>query len=111
MALPFAAPSACRAIRFPSSCSTARDAVEDRVRGLDSGADDYLVKPFAFAELLARIRALARREPVATGTQLRVGDLTLDTITRGAARGADPIHLTNKEYALLEYLMRHPIRC
>jgi heavy metal response regulator len=103
----------CRAIRLqgnqvPILMLTARDAVEDRVRGLDSGADDYLVKPFAFAELLARIRALARREPVATGTQLRVGDLTLDTITRGAARGADPIHLTNKEYALLEYLMRHP---
>jgi heavy metal response regulator len=103
----------CRAIRqqrnpVPILMLTARDAVEDRVRGLDSGADDYLVKPFAFAELLARIRALARREPVATGTRLRVGDLTLDTTTRSAMRGADSIPLTNKEYALLEYLMRHP---
>jgi heavy metal response regulator len=97
-----------RAIQAPVLMLTARDAIEDRVRGLDSGADDYLVKPFAFAELLARVRALARREPTAKGTLLRVGDLTLDTITRRATRDSDAIHLTNKEYALLEFLMRHP---
>jgi DNA-binding response OmpR family regulator len=87
---------------------TARDAVEDRVRGLDSGADDYLVKPFAFAELLARLRALTRREPAALGTALQVGDLTLDTITREVYRQRVRIDLTTKEFALLEYLMRHP---
>jgi DNA-binding response OmpR family regulator len=87
---------------------TARDAIEDRVRGLDSGADDYLVKPFAFAELTARIRALTRREPVAKGTVLRAGDLVLDTTTREVSRGGEHMGLTTKEYALLEYLMRHP---
>ena len=87
---------------------TARDAIEDRVRGLDSGADDYLVKPFAFAELLARLRALTRREPAATGTVLRIGELTLDTVTRAVSRDQRVIELTNKEYALLELLMRHP---
>jgi DNA-binding response OmpR family regulator len=87
---------------------TARDAVEDRVRGLDSGADDYLVKPFAFVELLARLRALTRREPAALGTVLQVGDLILDTTTREASRQGMSLELTSKEYALLEYLMRHP---
>jgi heavy metal response regulator len=97
-----------KGVRTPILMLTARDAVEDRVRGLDSGADDYLVKPFAFAELLARLRALTRREPTPLGAVLRVGDLTLDTRTRGASRDGNPIPLTNREYALLEYLMRHP---
>lgn len=97
-----------RGMRTPILMLTARDAVEDRVRGLDSGADDYLVKPFAFAELLARLRALTRREPAVLGSVLRVGDLVLDTTTRLASRQGQRIDLTNKEYALLEYLMRHP---
>jgi DNA-binding response OmpR family regulator len=87
---------------------TARDAIEDRVTGLDSGADDYLVKPFAFAELLARIRALLRREPALKGTVLQVADLTLDTLSREVRRGDRVITLTTKEYSLLEFLMRHP---
>jgi heavy metal response regulator len=97
-----------RGVRTPVLMLTARDAVEDRVRGLDSGADDYLVKPFAFAELLARLRALTRREPAVLGAELRSGDLTLDTRTREAARGGRAIELTSREFALLEYLMRHP---
>ena len=96
-----------RGMRTPILMLTARDAVEDRVRGLDSGADDYLVKPFAFAELLARVRALTRREPAATGTALGVGDLILDTTTRDVSRDGKRIELTTKEYALLEYLLRH----
>jgi heavy metal response regulator len=94
--------------RTPILMLTARDAVEDRVRGLDSGADDYLVKPFAFAELLARLRALTRREPGVLGTVLQVGDLALDTTTREVSRQGARMMLTNKEYAILEYLMRHP---
>ena len=97
-----------RGSRTPILILTARDAIEDRVRGLDSGADDYLVKPFAFAELTARIRALTRREPAAKGTVLRAADLVLDTTTREVSRGGQHIDLTTKEYALLEYLMRHP---
>lgn len=97
-----------RGLRTPILMLTARDAVEDRVRGLDSGADDYLVKPFAFVELLARLRALTRREPAALGTVLQVGDLILDTTTREASRQGMSLELTSKEYALLEYLMRHP---
>ena len=97
-----------RGMRTPILMLTARDAVEDRVRGLDSGADDYLVKPFAFAELLARVRALTRREPAATGTVLGVGDLILDTTTRDVSRDGKRVDLTTKEYALLEYLLRHP---
>ncbi len=102
----------CRALRergerTPVLMLTARDAVEDRVRGLDSGADDYLVKPFAFAELLARIRALLRRGSAITSTQIRVGDLVLDTLTRRATRGDRTVELTAREYALLEYLMRN----
>ena len=105
----------CRRMRAAGSAApvlmlTARDAVEDRVMGLDSGADDYLVKPFAFSELLARIRALSRREPAATGDILRIADLELDTMTRTARRGGGPIELTAKEFALLEYLMRNPGR-
>lgn len=96
-----------RGVRTPILMLTAKDAVEDRVRGLDSGADDYLVKPFAFAELLARLRALTRRQPAVLGAVLQVGDVVLDTATRKVARGATPIDLTAKEYAILEYLMRH----
>ena len=96
-----------RGVQTPVLMLTARDAIEDRVRGLDSGADDYLVKPFAFAELLARLRALARRERSALGARLQVGDLVLDTTTREVSRQGQFIALTSKEYALLEYLMRH----
>ncbi|MEX2314545.1 MAG: response regulator transcription factor [Thermomicrobiales bacterium] len=97
-----------RGVRTPILMLTARDTVEDRVAGLDSGADDYLVKPFAFAELLARLRALLRREPALLGTTLDVADLSLDTVTRQVSRAGRPVTLTNKEHALLEYLMRHP---
>jgi len=97
-----------KGVKTPVLMLTARDAVEDRVRGLDSGADDYLVKPFAFSELLARLRALARRQPQLLGPRLDVGDLTLDTAIRQATRQDRPIPLTTKEYAILEYLMRHP---
>jgi DNA-binding response OmpR family regulator len=95
-------------VRTPVLMLTARDAVEDRVLGLDSGADDYLVKPFAFAELLARLRALSRREPVLLGNELRVGYLIMDTATRTVSRAGKRLDLTSKEFALLEYLMRHP---
>ena len=87
---------------------TARDTVEDRIKGLDTGADDYLIKPFAFGELLARIRALLRREGNSRSPRLQVGDLTMDTLTREVWRGQRRIELTNKEYVLLEYFMRHP---
>jgi len=97
-----------RGVRMPILMLTARDAVEDRVRGLDSGADDYLVKPFAFAELLARLRSLARREPGVIAPSLEIGDLRLDTTTREVSRGGRAIEMTTKEYAILEYLMRHP---
>ena len=99
-----------RGDRTPVLMLTARDTIEDRVAGLDTGADDYLVKPFAFAELVARIRALSRREPALTNPVLRVADLQLDTTTREASRAARRIELTAKEYALLEYLMRNPRR-
>lgn len=98
-------------IRTPILMLTARDAVEDRVRGLDAGADDYLVKPFAFEELLARLRALGRRSgDGAEGASLQVGDLTLDLVRHEARRGARLVELTPKEFALLEYLMRNPGR-
>src|SRR6058998_3949764 len=97
-----------RGSKTPVLLLTARDAVEDRVLGLDHGADDYLVKPFAFAELLARIRALSRREPALLGTVLQVGDLVMDTATRQVTRAGVPVELTSKEFALLEHLMRHP---
>ncbi len=97
-----------RGAQTPILMLTARDAVEDRVLGLDSGADDYLVKPFAFAELLARLRALTRRTPASTGAVLAVDQLSLDTRTREATREGKSIALTTKEYSLLEYLMRHP---
>lgn len=95
-------------VRTPVLMLTARDTVEDRVAGLDSGADDYLVKPFAFSELLARMRALLRREPALLGPVLQVADLTLDTVKREVRRDGQLIGLTSKEYRLLEFLMRHP---
>jgi DNA-binding response OmpR family regulator len=87
---------------------TAKDTVEDRVLGLDGGADDYLVKPFAFTELLARVRALLRRESLPKTPKLQVGDLVMDTQTRDVWRGERKIELTAKEYAILEYFMRRP---
>ena len=96
-----------RGVHTPVLMLTARDAIEDRVRGLDSGADDYLVKPFAFVELLARLRALARRERLTLGTCLQVGDLVFETTTRKVSRQGQLIAITSREYVLLEYLMRH----
>jgi len=87
---------------------TARDTLEDRIRGLDVGADDYLVKPFAFDELSARIRSLLRRDPGRSGAVLRVGDVELDTARHRAIRGDRALDLTAKEFALLRYFMSHP---
>jgi DNA-binding response OmpR family regulator len=95
-------------INTPILMLTARDSVEDRVRGLDSGADDYVVKPFAFSELLARIRALLRRESLLKTPKIQVGDLIMDTLTREVWRGERKIELTNKEYSILEYFMTRP---
>jgi len=96
-------------VQTPVLMLTARGAVEDRVTGLDAGADDYLTKPFAFAELLARIRALTRRPPsVAAGSELTAGDLMMDLVRHEVRRGERLIALTVKEYALLEYFLRHP---
>ena len=97
-----------RGSQVPILMLTARDGVDDRVRGLDSGAADYLVKPFAFAELLARLRALSRRPSQVTGSVLGIGGLELDTSTLRVSRNQVPITLTSKERELLEYLMRHP---
>lgn len=93
---------------LPVLMLTARDAVADRVAGLDSGADDYLVKPFAFEEFLARIRTLLRRPARALPPTLRVGDLTLNPATRQVFRGEEALNLSAKEFALLEFFMRHP---
>lgn len=90
----------------PVICVTARDKVQDRVAGLDLGADDYLVKPFQFSELLARLRALQRRSPRMMPVELQIGDLILDPATRAVTRAGKPIGLTAKEYSLLEFLMR-----
>ena len=103
----------CRRVReqgvwAPVLMLTARDAVEDRVAGLDAGADDYLPKPFSFAELLARLRALVRRGAAERPAVLEVGDLRLDPATRQAWRGEAEIHLSAKEFALLETFMRRP---
>ena len=105
----------CRRLRAdgiwaPVLMLTARDAVEDRVEGLDTGADDYLTKPFSFVELLARLRALARRGLVEQPTVLRAGDLELDPAGRRVARGDTEIELSAKEFALLETFMRNPGR-
>jgi two-component system, OmpR family, response regulator len=95
-----------RGVWSPVLILTAKDAVDDRVRGLDAGADDYLVKPFALPELLARLRALVRRTPPDRQPVLTVGDLVLDPATHEVRRGDSPIHLTPKEFSLLELLMR-----
>jgi DNA-binding response OmpR family regulator len=96
-----------RRLDTPVLVLTARDSLEDRVIGLDSGADDYLVKPFAFAELLARIRALVRRGRVAESPRLGAGDLEMDLVTRKVTRGGRPVELTVREFELLEFLMRY----
>lgn len=103
----------CRRLRddriwSPILILTARDGVPDRVAGLDAGADDYLVKPFSYAELLARLRALARRGGAERPTELRVGDLTLDPAKRRVGRGGREIALSAKEFAVLEVFMRRP---
>jgi two-component system response regulator MprA len=105
--------SVCRSMRSagddtPVLMLTARDAIDDRVQGLDAGADDYLVKPFALAEMLARLRALLRRRFEGEGGLLRVADLTLDLSTREAQRGDRSFTLTRIEFDLLELFLRHP---
>jgi two-component system OmpR family response regulator len=103
----------CRRLRealvsVPIIMVTARDAVEDRISGLDAGADDYLTKPFSLAELLARLRALARRSPTVAQPQVEVGALRIDPATRQVWRGSTELALTAKEFALLEAFMRRP---
>ena len=103
----------CRRLReagvwTPILMLTARDAVRDRVTGLDSGADDYLTKPFSYAELLARLRALVRRGPMERPVELRAGDLRLDPASRRVWRGETEVQLTAKEFAILEMFMRRP---
>jgi two-component system, OmpR family, copper resistance phosphate regulon response regulator CusR len=105
----------CRRLRdegiaTPVLMLTAMDAVDDRVRGLEAGADDYLPKPFAFPELLARVKALARRRPALTPAQYRVADLEVDLAARSVRRAGRPIALTAKEFTLLELFVRHPGR-
>ncbi|HOO52321.1 MAG TPA: response regulator transcription factor [Alphaproteobacteria bacterium] len=108
--------SVCRELRkegsrVPILMLTARDSIDDRVAGLDAGADDYLVKPFALKELLARMRALSRRSNESPKTTLlQIADLTLDTLTHKVKRGGKVISLANKEFAVLECLMREPER-
>jgi heavy metal response regulator len=102
----------CRTLRkegnhTPIIMLTAKDTVKDKVKGLDSGADDYLHKPFAFEELLARVRVLLRKKDNRVQTHLKVNDLTMDLLTHKVTRGTREIELTVKEYALLEYLMRN----
>jgi two-component system OmpR family response regulator len=103
--------SVCQTLRTrgrwaPVIILTARDALEDRIRGLDIGADDYLVKPFAFGELLARLRALLRRDPGTRAPVLTVGDVMLDPASHEVTRAGQPVDLSGREFALLEYLMR-----
>jgi len=105
--------SVCRDLRAkkvntPILMLTAKDSVEDKVTGLDSGADDYLVKPFAFSELLARLRALLRREVLPKVQKLQTGELALDPQSREVWRNGDRVDLTAKEYAIIEYFMRRP---
>jgi DNA-binding response OmpR family regulator len=97
-----------RKIDAPVIMLTARDTIEDRIRGLDQGADDYVVKPFAFGELLARIRALLRREKTVKRSVLQISDLILDPATHEVTRAGEPLNLTSKEYRLLDYFMRRP---
>lgn len=97
-----------RKIDAPIIMLTARDTIEDRIRGLDQGADDYVVKPFAFGELLARIRALLRREKTVKRSVLQISDLILDPATHEVTRAGEPLSLTSKEYRLLDYFMRRP---
>ena len=97
-----------RRIHTPILLLTARDGVEDRVQGLDCGADDYLVKPFAMRELLARLRALLRRQSPYTNGRLEIGDLVVDPVTHTVEREGRSIDLTPKEFALLEFLLYHP---
>jgi two-component system, OmpR family, response regulator len=104
--------SVCRQMRdrdrwAPVIMLTARDAIDDRIRGLDAGADDYLVKPFAYGELLARLRALVRRGPAERPTLLTVGDVTLDPAAHAVERRGRTVDLSPKEFSLLEFLMRH----
>ena len=103
----------CRRLRSdgiwaPVLMLTARDAVEDRVRGLDGGADDYMTKPFSLAELMARLRALVRRGPAERPAVLQAGNLRLDPATRGVRRGEAEVELSTREFALLETFMRRP---
>lgn len=103
----------CRRLReagvwAPVVMLTARDAIEDRIAGLDTGADDYLTKPFSFSELLARLRAVTRRTPVERHAVLEVGDLRLDPAAHHAWRGDEELRLSGREFALLETFMRHP---
>ena len=105
----------CQALRkkgnhLPILILTAKDKINDRVDGLNSGADDYLVKPFAFEELLARVKALLRRPKKNINNILKIGDLSLNTVTFEVKRAGQKIDLSNKEFALLEYLMRNPDR-
>jgi len=97
-------------ISTPVLLLTARDSIEDRVVGLDTGADDYLIKPFSFDELLARVRALLRRQKEKRDIVLSVGDLKLDTVTREVKRGDRQIELTSKEYSILEYFLKNKNR-
>jgi len=97
-----------RGITTPVLLLTARDAVDDRVAGLDAGADDYLVKPFSFSELLARIRALLRRPVLQAANRLSVGGIAMDLAARTVMRGEQEVVLTPREFAVLEYLLRHP---
>lgn len=96
-----------REVSTPILMLTAKDALADRIAGLDTGADDYLTKPFAFTELLARIRALLRRSEVTRAPVLRVADLSLDPVSHRVTRAGVPVSLTAKEYAILVFLMRH----
>jgi DNA-binding response OmpR family regulator len=96
-----------RGMKTPVLVLTARDTLQDRVTGLDSGADDYLVKPFAFAELVARIRALGRRGRAPEAPRHSAGDLEMDLVTRKVTRGGRAVDLTVREFELLEYLLRH----
>jgi DNA-binding response OmpR family regulator len=97
-----------KGINTPILMLTAKDNIEDKVKGLDSGADDYLVKPFAFEELIARIRAVKRREASIKPNLMQVGNLVMDTVTRQVTKAGKEIELTAKEYSVLEYFMRRP---